>query len=64
MSWKPSHASRHHKPWLYPEQITLPHLVSDDIASINELQKSAAIDETSISENEIENDQKDIDNDD
>ena len=55
-AWKKGHSSRNFKPWLNPEQITLPRLNSADICSIEELQSCEVIDETAISDNDLDSD--------
>jgi hypothetical protein len=52
-SWKAKHQPQL-KPWLYPEQLTLPRLDLKDIQSMKEQLEAAAADETSLKEDEFD----------
>ena len=58
-SWKSKH-NPHHKPWLYPEQITLPRLNIVDILPMNDYAAAECIDESDILESEVKDDDDDL----
>lgn len=54
-TWKSSN-SPGHKPWLYPEQMTLPRLDLTDIKSECEFTSNESIDESNVKEEDIDKD--------
>ena len=55
-SWKAKHNPQL-KPWLYPEQLTLPRLNPEDISSMHDQQSAESIDESEILESDIKPDE-------
>ena len=53
--WKSSH-NPHFKPWLYPEQMTLPRLDMSQIKPLSAGVSSESIDESGVGEEEIDED--------
>ena len=58
-SWKAKNKPQL-KPWLYPEQITLPRLNLTDIQSMQEQLEAASADETNLQEDELDDEVDDI----
>ena len=61
MAWKSKHQPQL-KPWLFPEQSTLPRLNPSDIESMKEQLEAVAADETNLEEDELDNNDADDDN--
>ena len=54
-TWKAKNRPNY-KPWLFPEQIDLPRLRFEDIRSMQECQSSESIDESSLNEEDVADD--------
>ena len=58
-SWKAKHNPQV-KPWLFPEQITLPRLNYEEILSMQAATSAESIDESDILEEDMKDDEMDI----
>ena len=57
-AWKSSH-NPGHKPWLYPEQMSLPRLDLQDIKTECEFTSNESLDESNVKEEDIDKDYED-----